>query len=207
MEQTAPRGALFGRWLWTTALAHAAGALAWALPASWLVRGPGELAGPAATVVMFGLTVVAALAQGAVLGAAQGRVLRDVLGVRPLAWTGATALGVAFGWGVVIVSAARIGAGDRALSELLGALCLVGLAFGASVGFAQWTVLRDRIGGLGWVLVNALGWGVALVGTVGLLATSGDGWAEILAIGATAALLAGAAIGAATGALLLRVAR
>lgn len=199
--------ALFGRWVWTTALAHAAGALAWALPAAWLLRGPGELAGPAATAVMFGLTILAALAQGAILGGAQGLVLRHVVPIRALRWTGATAAGVALGWVAIVGSSTALGAGSRPLSTMVLSLSLVGAIFGACVGLSQWTLLREHVDGIGWVVVNAAGWALALLVTVSALATTGAGGALALAIGATTALVAGGVIGLATGALLMRLFR
>ncbi|MCA9604233.1 MAG: hypothetical protein KC619_01475 [Myxococcales bacterium] len=199
--------ALFGRWVWTTALAHAAGALAWALPAAWLLRGPGEEAGPAATAVMFGLTMIAALLQGAVLGAAQGLVLRHALPIRPLRWTGATAAGVALGWVAIVASSTALGAGGRPLATMVLSLSVVGGVFGACVGLSQWTLLREHVDGIGWVVVNAAGWALALLVTVAALGMTGAGGALALAVGATAALVSGAVIGLATGALLARIAR
>lgn len=198
---------LFGRWVVTTAIAHAVGALAWALPAGWLVRGPGEMAGPASTVVMLGLTIVAALVQGAVLGAAQGTVLRAVVPVRLVRWIGATAFGVALGWSMIVASAPTLGGADRALASIPLSLTLVGLGFGLAVGFCQWVVLRDHVDGIGWILANAVGWAIALLIVVGAVASAGAGGAVALAIGATAAVISGGVIGLVTGAVLVRIAR
>lgn len=197
----------FGRWLGVTAVAHAAGGLAWALPAGWLVRGPGELAGPAATVVMFALTIVAALAQGAILGAAQGRVLARLVPISATRWTVATSLGVAAGWVAIVVASTWLGAGAPEGAALWAALAALGLCFGLAVGVAQWSVLRAHGGSPAWIAVNALGWSAALVVTVAMLATVGEGWAQALAVCAAAALCAGGVIGAATGALLQRMLR
>lgn len=199
---------LWLRWGLATAGAHVIGAVFWALPASWLAETPGETAGPASAIVMFGLTAIAALAQGGLLGVAQGRVLREVLELDATRWTVATAVGVALGWGAIVVAAPTIGTMAQSTTALFAWSAAGGLVFGALVGGSQSVVLsRARVVVTPWLLGNVSAWAAALLITVMVMQLVGRGWMEIVLGAAAAAVLAGAVLAAITGAALARTPR
>jgi len=106
-----------------------------------LVVGPVEGVFPAA--------LAGALA-GSVIGATQFLALRGRLRVGP-GWVLATALGLAVG---DAVSAALTGVGTS-----IGALIFTGVVAGASVGIAQWVLLRRHAAAaFPWPLVVAVAW-------------------------------------------------
>lgn len=135
---------------------------------------------------------------GLVLGAMQSLGLRDRRG----AWILATTIGVGAGLaaGVVLVeqigialtgvrpNIARLGMSARAASFLV-----VGLVTGATLGYAQWLVLRLRH----WIAISTIALGIAFVlaslfvDAIGLRIATAAGFATFV-------LFAGAAFGAMT---------
>jgi hypothetical protein len=89
---------------------------------------------------------------GASIGIAQGLVLRRRMA--PMGWwVLASALG--FGVGKFLGEAAAQGMPAVVGSALTGAI------IGASVGVAQWLVLRGKVTGVGWwVAANVVGWAI-----------------------------------------------
>jgi hypothetical protein len=105
---------------------------------------------------------------GSSFGIAQWRVLRRRL--RPVAaWIGATVVGIVVG-GAIIFGLMNGSDPDTSLLTKLGH----GLVLGASLGIAQWLVLRTKLDdALLWVGISVVGWvaaelvGVALSALVG----------------------------------------
>jgi hypothetical protein len=112
--------------------------------------------------------VLAGVGEGTVLGWAQSRVLRRELPeLRTGSWIRATAAGAAVAWTIGMLPSTL----GRQLLELwppllVGLGVLAGVVLLASIGFAQWLVLRRHVDSSGvWVVANALGWvaGLAVV--------------------------------------------
>jgi hypothetical protein len=147
--------------------------------------------------------VLAGVGEGTVLGWAQSRMLRQELPqLRAGIWTGATAAGAAVAWAVGMLPSTA----GRQLQELWPPLLvrlgvLAGVVLLATIGFAQWLVLRRHVDRAGsWVLANALAWvaelavvfaaiGVAPADSPILIATFGV--AGGLGMGLTVALVTG----------------
>jgi hypothetical protein len=142
--------------------------------------------------------VVAGAMEGAVLGAAQARVVRAGLpGVRAGDWVLATAAAAALCWAAGMGGAALIGAyGTRA------ALLLVPVMVAAllSMGGLQALVLRPHVGGAGrWVWVTTGAWLVGVMLPVAALSLWPAGWPVVTR--AAVAVLAAVAMGATVGLL------
>lgn len=196
----------FTRWAVATTVGHLLGALVWGMPAVWLVRSPGEIAGPASGVVMFALTLLAAALQGGLLGLAQAWVLRDVLPIRPRAWALATSTGVVGAWFVLVVAAPTVEPFVSGRASLALVATLGGAAFGALVGAAQVAILARVVTEVsGWLAAHILGWAVALAVTAVVMSSVGPELVEIVLGAGVAAALAGAALGVSTAAALVRV--
>jgi hypothetical protein len=155
-----PRRVRYRRWATATTLGELAG---FAIPA---LVGTIVAAAGLESLAAAALLVLAGTGEGAVLGWAQSRALRhDLPGLSAREWTGATAAGAALAW--------AIGMAPSTFFELLRPLpwpLLVvlavpaGLALLATIGAAQWLVLRRHVEGASvWVVANALGWLAGLV--------------------------------------------
>lgn len=154
------------------------------------------------SVLVLGLTL-AGLGEGAVLGWAQSRVLRDEApSVDGFDWTIATALAAAFAWFVGMVGGALLGADDPPGTLVVGALVPLGCLAVASIGWAQWIVLRRAVQRSAiWIPVNAGAWllGVAIpVTALSVVPASWSGAAHVT-VAIAAAVAMGAVVGAITG--------
>ena len=160
---------------------------------------------------------VAGAGEGAVLGAAQGRVLRTALpAFRVGAWTARTALAAALAW-VLGMTPSALGESWQSwpVGVRLGLAVLGGAALLLSIGVAQWTVLRSLVPGAArWIGWTALAWlaglavfmavamplwqpgqAVWLIASIGALAGAGmaltmaavTGWGVVRLLPATAA--------------------
>jgi hypothetical protein len=116
----------------------------------------------------FTFGVVLGATFGSSFGIAQWRVLRGHL--RPVAaWTGATVVGFVIG-GAIIFGLMNGSEPDTTLLTKLGH----GLLLGASLGVAQWLVLRTRLyDARPWVAISVVGWVVAELVGVALTALVG----------------------------------
>ena len=165
---------LWRRWTLATAAGETAGFLVPAVVAVLLPGGAGDGIRTVAFVVAGGL-------EGAVLGWAQARVLREAVpAVSSGAWVMRTALAVA------------------------GGLVLL-----ASIGVAQWSVLRRHLpGSAAWIGWTALGWSAGLL-VFALVTTPlwqpGESGPVIAAIGALGGALMACTVGAVTGLGLVRL--
>lgn len=110
--------------------------------------------------------VLAGTGEEAVLGWAQSRVLRRELpDLRAADWVRATAAGAALAWLIGMTpSSLHDTLATWPLLLLLPVGLLAGAALLATIGVAQWTVLRRHVGRSAvWVAANALGWVAGLV--------------------------------------------
>ena len=152
----------YGRWVVATTCGELAG---FTIPA---------IVGATATSVGVGqsasmaLLVLAGVGEGTALGWAQSRMLRRELPeLRSGDWIRATAAGAAVAWTIGMLPSTF----SQQLLELwppmlLALGVLAGVVLLASIGFAQWLVLRRHVDGSGiWVAANALAWiaGLAVV--------------------------------------------
>lgn len=196
---------LWWRWVLVTAMGEFVG---FAVPAAvgavaaWAIDRKG---GASATLAMLNVMVMvlAGVVEGAVLGFAQWLVLRRY--IQKMArreWVLATALGAGVAW--------TIGMLPSTLGELItitplvlvGGGILLGVVFVASIGCAQWLVLRRHIQRAGWwVLANAIAWplGVA-VPFIGLAMVPEGGPVVVwVVVGVVSGVLMGVVVGAITG--------
>lgn len=159
------------------------------------------------------LLVLAGVAEGAVLGAAQAVVLRRVdRTLNGRGWIGATALAAGFAWTIAMLA---VDNGDRLntlpLAALLPIAAVSGIAVLLSLGTAQWFVLRDHFPGAHqWVWANALAWGAGLLVFAAVttpLWQPGQPPVLIALIGALGGLLMAGTMAAITGAALARLLR
>lgn len=168
--------------------------------------------------LLFALVMVAAGAfEGAVVGAAQARVLAPLLPrLRPLAWVRATALGSLAAWILGMLPSTALGAGAEsstlppsapglALTMVLAAL--LGGTAGVILAFFQWRVLRRHLAAAsGWLAANAAAWALGMpVVFLGVDLAQRGGSPGVVAGTVTATLaVAGATVGAVHGLWLTR---
>ncbi|MET8765146.1 hypothetical protein [Lentzea sp. NPDC004782] len=157
------------------------------------------------------LLVLAGVAEGTVLGAAQWFVLRRLVHrLRALDWIGVTALAAGFAWAVAMLTVHYSEPlGTLPLAVLLPLAAVVGAGVLLSMGVGQWLVLRHHLDGASaWVWANALAWcGGLAVFTVFTtpLWQPGQPPALIALIGAAGGLLMAATMAAITGVALVRL--
>lgn len=157
------------------------------------------------------LMVLAGVGEGLLLGAAQSVVLgREFLGFSRVAWTGATAAGAAAAWFLAMVAVTASSTWTQwppVLTAPLG--LLLGLSLLASVGLAQWTVLRHHVArSRTWVPVNVVAWLVGLGVLLGIttpLWQEGQSTAVVVAIGVLGGLGMALAVAAVSGWWLARL--
>jgi hypothetical protein len=153
--------------------------------------------------------VLAGVGEGTVLGWAQSRMLRRELPeLRTGSWIRATAAGAAVAWAIGMLPSTL----GRQLLELwppllVGLGVVAGVVLLASIGFAQWLVLRRHIDGSGsWVVANALAWvaGLAVVfAAIGI--APGDSPVLIATFGVLGGLGMGLTVALVTGLYLVRL--
>lgn len=199
--------ALWRRWTLATTLGEAAGFCA-----------PALAGGLAATAGLSnGATAATLLAAGAVegyaLGAAQAWALRTVVPNLPgRAFTRATAAAAVFAYAIGLTPSTL---GDRIrdvpLAVAVPAAALGGLALLASIGAAQWLVLRRAGHDVPWwIATTAGGW---LAGLTVFMVVAPPLWQPdqpaplVIAIGVLAGVLMAATVAATTGFAALRLAR
>jgi hypothetical protein len=196
------RRAFLTRWVgWATlgeSLGFLAPVLAWFLAATAWPRAE------------FALLVLAGLAEGAVLGWFQVRVLRNRLpGISAARWVLLTAVAAAFAWSVGMLPSTfgewqdwplplRLTAGGAAAILLLG-----------SIGTAQWFELRHHVRrAWPWIAGNAAAWAAGLAAFMlvapPLWQPDQPAWL-IAVIGVGAAVLMAAVMAVVTGLVLLRL--
>ncbi|MFG1991046.1 hypothetical protein ACGFJ7_13845 [Actinoplanes sp. NPDC048988] len=193
---------LFMRWLTTVTAGEFTG---FAVPAV-----TGALTARASVTTGIVAILIAGAVEGTVLGLSQAAVLRHALPSLPARrWVAATAIGavLAYVMGMLPSSTAdRWTDWPPAVLALAGSV--VGVALLASIGTAQWLVLRTALPrSASWIATTALAWLIGLgvfLGFATPLWQPGQPLALIVAIGAGGGLLMAAATSAITGLALWR---
>ena len=205
MSTGAPRAdSLVGfrrRWTVATAVGELVGFIPPAVTGATLAA-----LGASDPVLVIGLTL-AGMAEGAVLGVAQAKVLS---GYRPAvddrAWVRATALAAGLAWFVGMGGGAVMGTDPPPLVLVL--LVPAWAAGLLAMGYAQWRVLRPTIPRSGrWVGVTAGAWLVGVMIPVAVLSAAPNawpGWAHAVA-GVLAAVAMGVTVGALTAPTMARL--
>jgi hypothetical protein len=193
----------YRRWVAATTLGELAG---FTIP---VIVGAAATAAGAAQGVSVALLVLAGAGEGTVLGWAQSRALRRELpDLRPGDWIKATAAGATAAWSIGMLPSTF----SRQLLELWPPLLIaLGVLAGglllASIGVAQWLVLRRHVARSGvWVVANALAWiaGLAVVfAAIGI--APGNSPVVIAAFGVAGGLGMGLMVALVTGLFLVRL--
>lgn len=198
-----PGRALWWRWFRVVTVAEAAGFVTPAVVGALLAGGPDQVM----TLALLGAGAV----EGTLLGAGQVWVLRTVLPRLPVArYVVATALGAALAYAIAMVPVLL---GERLTRmpgwALVGGGLVLGAALLATIGTAQWTVLRSLVPRAGrWIRATALAW---LIGLGAFLAVASPLWQPgqpvwlVVAIGALAGAVMAAAAAAVTGVAVVRI--
>jgi hypothetical protein len=203
MEASTSRHDVWTRWVAWTTTAEVAGFVAPAVAGVATAQRQG--------MAQYVPLVAAGLVEGAVLGAGQVHVLRDVLpGLRVRAFVVATSLAAGLAYAVAMLPAAWQPAfAGLPVPVLVLLAALGGAVLLASIGTGQWLVLREVIPrSASWVLTTALAW-LAGLGVFMLVATPlwHEGQAVVVSVlvGLVAAALMAFTVAVATGAALLRL--
>jgi hypothetical protein len=157
--------------------------------------------------------VSAGLVEGAVLGAAQSVVLRrEFLGFSRSSWIAATSVGAAAAWCLGMLPSTFYPAWTDWSPVLTVSLAVVlGLALLATIGFAQWLVLRHHLArSRTWVPANAVAWLLGLGVLMGIampLWSEGQSTVLVVAIGVLGGLAMAATVAVVTGVWLARLVR
>ena len=196
-------GRLWRRWLVVTTAGEVAGFTA---PA---VAGAVSTAADVSGLPQAAMLVAAGAVEGAVLGWAQARVLRAVLpGLNGRWWIGATAGAAMLAYAAAMLPSLLLPLPLPAMIAVgvLGAAVLL-----ASIGTAQWLVLRRcQPGSAWWISVTAGAW---VLGLAGFLAVATPLWQPgqsivvIATIGVLAAVVMAAVVAAVTGWAVVRLTR
>lgn len=198
-----PAGALWRSWTgWATAGEFAG----FAVPAA-----VGALLANAAPGVMFLGLLTAGAMEGAVLGWAQARVLtRAVPGLDGRRWVLATSGAAALAWAIGLVPVAL---GERLpripLPVLVGGAAVAGTVLLASIGTAQWLVLRRHVPRAArWIVTTAGAWALGLAAFTAIttpLWQPGQPVVVVAAVGLLGGLVMAATVAALTGWALVRL--
>ena len=193
----------YRRWVVATTCGELAG---FAIPA--IVGASATSVGVAQSTSMV-LMVLAGVGEGTALGWAQSRMLRRELPRLGTGdWVGATAAGAAAAWTIgMLPSTLHAHLVELWPPMLIAFGALAGVLLLASIGFAQWLVLRRHLDGSGiWIVANALAWiaGLAVVfAAIGV--APGDSPILIAAFGVAAGLGMGLTVALVTGLFLVRL--
>jgi hypothetical protein len=161
----------------------------------------------------FVLMLAAGVLEGIVLGTAQAFVLRrEFLGFSRGAWVGATALGAGVAWFIGMLPSTFYPAWtDWPVAVTVPLAVVLGGALLASIGLAQWTVLRRHVArSRTWAPVNAVGWLLGLglfVGVTTPLWREGQSTALVVGIGVVGGLVMALTVALVTGWWLARLVR
>lgn len=213
------RWRLWRNWVAANALGELIGLGLAGLIGVALVRVIEALLGAAAPLVVAVIMVAAGTLEGAIVGFAQWRVLRQPFpSIRARAWVLATALGSLLAWtlGMIPSTVLSLGADADAPASaeppallFFGLAALLGLALGPFLGVPQWLILRRAVPRAGlWVSANMLAWAVGMPLVFLGASNVPTGWplAGIAALVLATAATAGAAVGAVHGLVLVRLA-
>ena len=195
--------ALARAWFWTVTAAEFMG---FAVPAC-----VGALTTDAHPAVVLPSLVAAGAVEGTMLGLGQAAVLgRALPGLRRRRWVAATACAAAIAYliGLLPSTFAAVWSGWPPAVLVVVALVL-GAALLASIGTAQWLILRHLVDRAGrWIVATAIAWTAGLavfLGFVMPLWQPGEPMALVVAIGVAGGLLMAAVTSAITGHALRRM--
>jgi hypothetical protein len=198
------RGApLVWSWFWTVTAAEFVG---FAVPAC-----VGAVTADARAAVSVPALLVAGAIEGSMLGWGQVSALRRVLpGMSRRPWIVATATGAVLAYAIgLLPSTFASSVGSWSVAVLVPGAVLLGIALLASIGTAQWLVLRHHIAdAFGWIGATALAWLVGLgvfLGFATPLWRAGQPIALTIAIGIGGGLLMAATTSLLTGVALRRL--
>lgn len=198
-------------WLWWVVATAVGELVGFAVPAiigpaaAWAMRG---MVGTSAAITVVGVAVLAGSGEGAILGFAQGLILRRYIqNMAQWKWVLATAVAAALAWAIgmlpsTLQDVANIDITKVNLIIFISAAVLLGIVFLLSIGFAQWLVLRRHVGKAGWwILANAIAWPVGVtVPAIGLsLVPDGSPMVVWIIVGIVSGALMGIVVGAITG--------
>jgi hypothetical protein len=171
----------------------------------------GALTASAGVAVVVPTLLIAGMIEGAVLGSGQAAVLRRAVPRLPSRqWIGATAAAAVLAYAIGLIPSTF--AIDRwPLPLAIGFAVIGGAVLLASIGTAQWFVLRHYAAGAGrWIWVTAVAWSVGLLVFLGFampLWQPGQPLWLIVAIGVAGGLLMAATTSLITGIALGRLLR
>jgi hypothetical protein len=201
-EPLAAQAALRGRrlaraWFWVVTAAETVGFA--------VAVGAGALTVNASTAVVVVSLLCAGAVEGAMLGWGQATVLRHALpGLSRSRWVAATTCAAALAYLIGLVPSTFEQSMAAWSPVLLGGVAtLLGCGLLASIGTAQWLILRRHVHHAGrWIVATAIAWTVGLgvfLGVAMPLWRPGQPLALIAAIGVAGGLLMAAATSAITG--------
>lgn len=203
------RRGLWGRWALATTLGELVGFLAPALAGVLVTRAVAPMGGAAAPLLTFGVLVAAGSLEGAALGFAQSRVLREAVPtIAWQRWTGATALAGVVAWVLGMLPNTLADLLGLGLGALLALWAVVAPGLLLTIGVAQWLVLRRHLPRAAlWIPANALGWtlGVGATFLGATLITETMPPALAVAIGVASGVAMGMVVGVITGWALVRL--
>jgi hypothetical protein len=166
-------------------------------------------AADASDLVMIGGLTAAGVAEGAVLGVAQGSVVsRFAPAVDGRTWAVATAAAAGFAWFAGMGSAAVIGADVVPVALAVTMVVPAWTAALLAMGIAQWSVLRRAVAhSARWVPMTAMAWAIGVVIPVVSVSLTPNGWPPwaFVVVGVVAAVAMGLTVGAITGTTLVRL--
>jgi hypothetical protein len=197
--------ALLWSWFWTVTAAEFVG---FAVPA--LV---GAATADAAAAIVVPALLAAGAIEGSMLGWGQASVLRRAIpGFRPRRWTAFTAAAAVFAYALGLAPSTFASSIETWPTPILiSATMLLGGLLLASIGFAQFLVLRRYVARAArWIAASALAWAAGLVAFLGFtmpLWQPGQPLALIVGIGVVGGLLMAATSSAITGVALRRLLR
>jgi hypothetical protein len=185
--------------------------------AALVLRLAGTPGWPAALATAGAMTLAGTLLEGVIVGTAQWLVLRRPLPrLRWRDWALATAAGACIAWTLGMVPSTLLAAtadtgaapsgepNDAVLYTLAAAM---GLALGPILGVPQWLALRHHVRRAGWwAAANAAAWAVGMpLIFAGIGVAVGDGPVRAALVGGATLAVAGAAVGAVHGLVLIRL--
>jgi hypothetical protein len=195
--------ALARAWFWTVTAAEFIG---FAVPAF-----AGALTADAHPAVMLPSVVAAGAVEGTMLGWGQATVLRRALpGLRRRRWVAATACAAVIAYLIGLSPSTFAAAWSGWPPALLAVVGLVlGTALLASIGTAQWLILRHFVDRAArWIAATAVAWTAGLAAFLGFvmpLWKPGQAMVLVVAIGVTGGLLMAGVTSAITGHALRRM--
>jgi hypothetical protein len=194
---------LLQRWLATVTAGEFAGFAVPAVTGAITVRAPVALAAAA--------LLAAGAAEGTMLGLAQATVLRHALPGLPMRrWVWATAAGAVAAYAIGLLPSTLAGRwADPPVAVLIAAASVLGTALLATIGTAQWLVLRTVVPrSASWIVTTAIAWLAGLgifLGFATPLWQPGQPVALVTAIGVAGGLLMALVTSAITGVALRRL--